>query len=81
VNFAIFKTDRLYIPKGLVHGVQTLDEETEVFYQMSEFYYPECARGVRGDAPAFQIEWPIKDLVISAKDQSWPLYQGLLSLE
>jgi len=62
----------LYIPKGFAHGFQTLADDTEVFYQMSEFYHPEAARGLRWDDPAFDIEWPIKILVISEKDQSYP---------
>jgi dTDP-4-dehydrorhamnose 3,5-epimerase len=62
----------LYIPRGFAHGFQTLSDNTEVFYQMSEFYHPEAARGVRWDDRAFCIEWPIKTLVISEKDQQYP---------
>jgi len=58
----------LYIPEGLAHGFQTLEDNTEVFYQMSEFYHPECARGVRWDDRAFQIEWPAGKRIVSAKD-------------
>ncbi len=50
----------LYVPEGFAHGFQTLEDDTEVFYQMSEFYAPECARGVRWNDPAFGIEWPIR---------------------
>jgi dTDP-4-dehydrorhamnose 3,5-epimerase len=42
----------LYIPEGFAHGFQTLEDDTEVFYQMSEFYNPEYARGIRWNAPA-----------------------------
>jgi dTDP-4-dehydrorhamnose 3,5-epimerase len=63
----------LYIPKSLAHGFQTLEDDTEVFYQMSQFYAPQCARGVRWDDPAFNIQWPLTDeLIISAKDQRYP---------
>lgn len=62
----------LYIPGGFAHGFQTLEEETELFYQMSAFYAPESARGVRWDEPAFHIEWPAAERLISAKDQSYP---------
>jgi len=62
----------VYIPAGFAHGFQTLDDNTTVFYQMSEFYHPECARGVRWDDPAFGIEWPIKNYIISAKDRKFP---------
>lgn len=58
----------LYIPEGIAHGFQSLADNTEVFYQMSAFYYPECARGVRWDDPAFKIEWPENERIISEKD-------------
>lgn len=64
----------LYIPEGVAHGFQTLNDNTEVFYQMSEFFHPECARGLRWDDPAFQIAWPIGDKIISLKDKSYPSY-------
>ncbi len=50
----------VYVPEGCAHGFLTLEDESEVFYQMSEFYHPESARGVRWDDPAFQIVWPGK---------------------
>ncbi len=52
-----------------------LEDETEVFYQMSEFYYPELARGVRWDDPAFQIVWPGEVEVISERDRSYPDFE------
>lgn len=61
----------LYIPNGFAHGFQTLEDETEVFYQMSEFYHPECASGVRWNDSVFVIEWPIANPIISLKDQSY----------
>jgi len=65
----------IYIPAGLAHGLQTLADNTTVFYQMSEFYHPECAGGVRWNDPAFGIEWPMKPSVISAKDQSYDSFK------
>lgn len=62
----------LYVPEGFAHGFQTLEDNTEVFYQMSEFYHPECARGVRWDDPAFGIEWPIITPILSERDRSYP---------
>ena len=62
----------LYIPEGFAHGFQTLEENTEVFYQMSEFYYPEYSRGVRWDDPFFSIKWPDGERIISKKDQEYP---------
>lgn len=62
----------VYIPEGVAHGFQTLQDETEVFYQMSEFYNPEAARGVRWDDPSFAVQWPNKPLIVSRKDASYP---------
>ncbi len=64
----------LYIPEGLAHGYVTLEDDTELFYQMSEFYYPECARGVRWNDPAFNIQWPDEKILINARDQEFPDY-------
>jgi len=66
----------LYIPEGFAHGFQTLQDETEVFYQMSEFYHPQSARGVRWDDPAFGIEWPIYEKIISKKDRQYPDFEA-----
>ena len=63
----------LYIPEGFAHGFQTLADETVVFYQMSEFYHPECVRGVRWDDPEFAVKWPeINEQIISDKDRNYP---------
>ena len=62
----------LYVPEGFAHGFQTLADDTEVFYQMAEFYAAECARGVRWDDPALGIRWPDAERTISAKDQQYP---------
>jgi dTDP-4-dehydrorhamnose 3,5-epimerase len=62
----------LYIPHGIAHGFQTLQDQTELFYQMSEFYAPSCARGVRWNDPAFGIEWPYPDPILSEQDRSYP---------
>lgn len=65
----------IYIPAGFAHGFQTLMDDTEVFYQMSEFYAPECARGVRWDDPAFGIVWPDDKSIISEKDMNYSFYK------
>jgi dTDP-4-dehydrorhamnose 3,5-epimerase len=62
----------LYVPEGFAHGFETLKNDTEVFYQMSEFYHPESARGVRWNDPAFGIVWPDDIRVISDKDRQYP---------
>jgi dTDP-4-dehydrorhamnose 3,5-epimerase len=66
----------LYVPEGFAHGFQTLEDNTEVFYQMSQFYAPECARGVRWNDPAFGIEWPADKRIIIERDQSYPDFAG-----
>lgn len=60
-----------YIPEGLAHGFQTLEDNSEMFYQISEFYHPEAARGVRWDDPAFGIEWPLSHPIMSANDRRY----------
>lgn len=57
-----------YIPDGVAHGFQTLEDHTEVFYQMSEFYHPESVRGVRWNDPLFGIEWPLSKPILSHRD-------------
>lgn len=62
----------LYVPHNFAHGFQTLDDNTEVFYQMSELYTPEAARGVRWNDPAFRITWPDAQRIIIERDQQYP---------
>jgi len=52
------KRNMVYVPEGCGHGFLTLEDDTEVFYQMSQFYSAQFARGVRWDVPAFRIAWP-----------------------
>lgn len=61
----------IYVPKGFAQGCQILMNNTEIFYQMSEFYAPECARGIRWNEPKFNIMWPEEVTAISVKDQNW----------
>ncbi|MGH9400498.1 MAG: dTDP-4-dehydrorhamnose 3,5-epimerase [Terriglobia bacterium] len=65
------RRNMIYVPEGCAHGFLTLEDNTEVFYQMSEFYNPESARGFRWDDPAFQISWPEKVEMISERDRSY----------
>jgi dTDP-4-dehydrorhamnose 3,5-epimerase len=62
----------LYVPEGFAHGFQTLVDGAEVSYQISAGYSPECARGVRWNDPAFGIEWPISQPILSARDRAFP---------
>jgi dTDP-4-dehydrorhamnose 3,5-epimerase len=64
----------LFVPQGFAHGYQTLTDDTEVFYQVSEFYHPEAERGIRWDDPGFGIKWPIAVSAISDKDKAYPLW-------
>ncbi|HVX62099.1 MAG TPA: dTDP-4-dehydrorhamnose 3,5-epimerase [Pirellulales bacterium] len=66
----------LYVPTGCAQGYQTLRDDTEMFYQMSQCYVPGMARGVRYDDPAFNIEWPLTPTVISEADRNWPAYRS-----
>jgi dTDP-4-dehydrorhamnose 3,5-epimerase len=61
----------VYVPEGVAHGFQTLVENTEVFYQMSEFYHPECAEGIPWDDPQLGITWPISDPIMSTQDKAY----------
>jgi dTDP-4-dehydrorhamnose 3,5-epimerase len=66
----------LYAPKGCAHGFLTLEDNTEVFYQMSEFYHAESASGVRWNDPVFGIQWPLGvQMILSERDRNWPDYQ------
>lgn len=65
----------LYVPEGFAHGFQTLVDNTEVFYQMSEFYAPECARGFRWNDPTFNINWPEQISAISVRDRECEDYK------
>jgi dTDP-4-dehydrorhamnose 3,5-epimerase len=63
----------LFIPAGFAHGFQTLADDTEVFYEMSQAYHPEAARGVRWDDPRLAIRWPsCTNRIISPTDLSYP---------
>jgi len=61
----------LFVPEGFAHGFQTLEDNSEVFYQMSEFYSAEHQRGLRYNDPAFKINWPTDVMVISDRDRNY----------
>ena len=77
------KTESDGVPYGtlriqvLAHGFQTLEDDSEVFYQISQFYSPEHARGVRWDDPAFAIRWPDAVRTIADRDRSYPDIGGV----
>jgi dTDP-4-dehydrorhamnose 3,5-epimerase len=66
----------LYVPEGFAHGFQTLEDDAEVTYQLSDYYDPEAEFGVRWNDPRFGIDWPIDEVVISDRDRSFPDFEG-----
>ena len=62
----------VYVPPGFAHGYQTLEEDTEIFYMMTEEYKPGYADGFRWNDPAFGIEWPEQEKIILDRDDSYP---------
>jgi dTDP-4-dehydrorhamnose 3,5-epimerase len=62
----------LYVPKGFAHGFQTLVDNTEVFYQISQVFSADHARGVRWNDPAFSIDWPEAERIILDRDRNYP---------
>jgi dTDP-4-dehydrorhamnose 3,5-epimerase len=66
----------VFLPELFAAGYQTLADNTEVLYQVSEFHTPEAERGIRYDDPAIGVEWPLPISEISAKDQAWPYLAG-----
>jgi len=63
----------LFVPEGFAHGFITLEDNTDVTYQVSQFYTPGAERCFRYDDPAFAIQWPIEPTIISLKDRSHEL--------
>jgi dTDP-4-dehydrorhamnose 3,5-epimerase len=66
----------LYVPKGFAHGFQTLANNAEIVYQISEFYAPTSAGGYRYDDVVFGIAWPLPVTMISERDLNWPAFEG-----
>lgn len=62
----------LFVPEGFAHGFVTLEDDTDVFYQMSQFHEPNAARGVRWNDPAFGIVWPISEPLLHPRDAHYP---------
>jgi dTDP-4-dehydrorhamnose 3,5-epimerase len=70
------RNDRqLYIPKGVAHGFVTLEDDTEVFYEMGARYAAGAARGVAWDDPSLAIAWPIASVVNGERDCGWPRWE------
>lgn len=65
----------IYVPKSFAHGFLTLCDNTRLFYQMTEYYHPECARGFRWNDPAFNLKLPFPISILSEKDSSYPDFE------
>ncbi len=62
----------VYIPPGCAHGFQTLADDTDLFYQMTDFYAPDLGDGLRWNDPALGIDWPLSDPVMNDRDREYP---------
>ncbi len=69
----------VFIPGGFAHGFQTLEDESEMFYQMSATHGPEAARGVRWDDRGLAIDWPVADPIVSERDRTHPYFLQLVN--
>jgi len=76
VNLSAENRLMFFIPGEMAHGFQTMEDDTEIFYQMSERYVPECSRGVRWNDPAFDILWPEGERIMIDRDRNYPDFSG-----
>lgn len=65
----------LYVPEGFANGFQSLEDNTEIFYQMTQVFQPEYGKGVRWNDPTFNIPWPLDISTMSKKDESWEFFE------
>lgn len=64
-----------YIPEGFANGIQALENNSEVFYQVSQYYHPESEKGIRWDDSIFNVKWPLTVTEVSKKDMDWENYE------
>ncbi|NBJ15351.1 MAG: dTDP-4-dehydrorhamnose 3,5-epimerase [Dehalobacter sp. 4CP] len=76
VEISVENRNMLYVPEGFAHGFQTLEDETEVFYQITQYYHPDHASGFKYDDTSFNIQWPLPISSISVRDSSYPDYEA-----
>jgi len=76
IELSEFNHKMLYVPKGFAHGFQTLKDNTEVYYNVSQYYAPEYEAGIRWNDPLFNITWPMQPTSISNKDNSWKFFKN-----
>lgn len=65
---------QIWIPEGFAHGFCTLESNTEVLYKVTDYYAPDCGRGLAWDDPALGIQWPVKReaAILADKDKRYP---------
>ena len=66
----------LYVPKDFAHGFQSLEDNSEVMYLVSEVYTPAAEAGIRYNDPAIGIQWPLPVSMITEKDANFPDFSG-----
>lgn len=66
----------LFVPEGFAHGYQSLVDNTEIVYQVSEFYTPSSELGVHWNDPVFNIKWPVNEKIVTEKDDSWKPFEA-----
>jgi dTDP-4-dehydrorhamnose 3,5-epimerase len=76
VELSAHEPQLLFVPERFGQGFQTLEDDTELTYQVSEFFSPEHGAGFRYDDAAFGIEWPLDVTIVSEKDAAWPPFEG-----
>ena len=76
VDLSAEMRNSLYVPEGVAHGFMTLEQNTEIFYQISNEYVPEAAMGVRWDDPAFRLDWPHVPAIVSQRDNGFPDFEN-----
>lgn len=73
VELSAERGNAVYVPRGVAHGFQTLEDDTELIYHHTNFYAPEQEWGIRYDDPRVGIVWPLPVAELSEKDRAWPL--------
>lgn len=71
------QSNALFIPPGIAHGFQTLEDDCEVVYMMTDFYRPNLSAGVRFDDPTFSIDWPLPVSLIVERDRTYPDFDAV----
>lgn len=78
IELSAEERNALFIPEGFAHGFMTLEDDVEVFYQISRSFVAEAARGVRWNDPRIGISWPMEPSVLSERDAALPVLDSLV---